>query len=166
MIDLLQGCQPAPGIVGFPWRWLPIHIQAPFSKASANLKILIPHQPWAASTERKSFCCSACIHHFKNGISSGLRVFWLLSQSLPGPGKRMWHHGSVQSQPNNNHSPTALPVHIWNTCPKHFTLYTKAKTKIFKAVNAAGITLFLSHALSIRQFKHMHQPQVLSWVLP
>lgn len=148
-----KGPKCAPGIVGFPRHW-PTGVQPPPSPASANLKILIPHQPWAAPTERFSFCCSACIHHSKSEISCRLMVFWLLSQSLPGPGRRMRCYGSVQSQPNNNHSPTVLPVHTQNTCPKH-SLFIPRQTQelFFKAVNAVGITLFLSGAPSIRQFK-------------
>lgn len=36
-----------------------------------------------------------CIHHSKSEICSRLRVFWLLFQNFPGPGKGMWHYGSV-----------------------------------------------------------------------
>lgn len=120
------------------------------SKASENLKNLIPHQPWAAPTERFSFCSSACIHHFKNEISSRLRVFWLLFQSLPGPGKRM----SIMAVYSHSLKVTRALLPLLSTHKALAQSLSPIRPKwVFKAVNAATITLFCSHAPSIRQFR-------------
>lgn len=122
------------GIAGFPLHRLPLTFrfcpQKPLQTWKAlflTVSELLCPVFFMPTPHTKTFCCSVCSHRSKNQIPSRLGVFPLLFRHFPGPGKRMWPYGSGETQLNNNHSPTALPVHTQNTCPKPFTLYTKIK---------------------------------------
>lgn len=81
------------------------------------------------NSSHQEFLLLCSQHCSKSQIPSRLGVFSLLFQHLPGLEKKTCQDGSTYTQLNKNRSPTALPVHTQNTCPKAFTPYTKVKRR-------------------------------------